>query len=180
MSSYYICWKTWATKGEHTHLLRGWWKDPDGCSVMTKTIHQSLGSWRERVERSTLRKLQFDSPPPLGTPRAVMVSPEFADHPEGTLMITLEVSDSKSLKSCLPSWRMSSSWEKWTVTPFYPLLSPQWLLTRHTSHLESPHSDSVTIHGHHFLKDKCLQKVPFILLSELHCLLPSRDPEVEE
>ncbi len=94
--------------------------------------------------------------------------------------ITLEVADSTSLKSCLPSWRMSSSWEKWSVTLLYPLLSPQCLLTRRTSHLESPHSDCVTIHGHHFLKDKCLQKVPFILLSELHCLLPSRDPKVEE
>lgn len=70
--------------------------------------------------------------------------------------------------------------KKWAVIPLYPLLSPQCLLTRRTSHLESPHSDSVTIHGHHFLKDKCLQKVPFILLLELHCLLPSRDPEVEE
>ncbi len=147
---------------------------------MTKNIHQSLGTWWESMEHTALRKLQFDSPPPLEDPHAFMASPGFTDHPRGTLMITLEVADSTSLKSCLPSWRMSSSWEKWSVTLLYPLLSPQCLLTRRTSHLESPHSDCVTIHGHHFLKDKCLQMVPFILLSELHCLLPSRDPKVEE
>lgn len=96
--------------------------------------------------------------------------------PGGTGMITLEVSDSRS---CHPEGWVPPG-KKRAVTPLYPPSSPQWTLTRRTSHLKSLHSNFVTIHGHHFLNDKCPQKVPFILLSELLCLLPSRDPEVEE
>lgn len=144
---------------------------------MTKNIHQSLGSRRESVELTTLRKLLFDSPPPPGDQW----------HPWGSLITPGErwwlhwrflIARLWRVACLLEGWVPHGN--KWTVTLFYPLLPPQCLLTRRTSHLESTHSDSVTIHGHHFLKDKCLQKVPFILLSELHCLLPSRDPEVEE
>lgn len=59
-----------------------------------------------------------------------------------------------------------------------PMLCPQWSLTRHTHRLKRPHSSSVTIHGRHFLTIKSLRKVPFMSLSVLPCVLPSRDPKV--